>query len=129
MHERLLLDTCGLLWLASGNKELSESCYKAIEDASAVYVSPISAWEIGQKFKQGKLILPLPPEEWFHAIQKHHQLLSAELSTEILFASVQLPDHHKDLADRFIIATAKKLRAAIVTKDEKFNAYDVTVLA
>jgi PIN domain nuclease of toxin-antitoxin system len=35
---------------------------------------------------------------------------------------------HCDQADRFIIATAKKLNAAIVTGDKRFDSYDVRII-
>lgn len=42
MHEKaLILDTCALLWLVSGDKSLSESAKESIERASIVYVSAI----------------------------------------------------------------------------------------
>ncbi|MFY8131251.1 MAG: PIN domain-containing protein, partial [Burkholderiaceae bacterium] len=38
--------------------------------------------------------------------------------------STELPgDFHKDPADRMIVATARKLAAALVTKDEKIRSY------
>ena len=49
MTDTLLLDTCALLWLASGSRNLSKSARAAIADAQVVYVSPVSAWEIAVK--------------------------------------------------------------------------------
>ena len=37
---------------------------KKIDDASIVYVSAITAFEIAMKYRQGKLILPAEPEDW-----------------------------------------------------------------
>ncbi len=45
----MILDTCALLWLASGDKKLSRSALKEINAASAVYVSAISGFEIAIK--------------------------------------------------------------------------------
>ena len=42
----------------------------------------------------------------------------------IAVRSTELPgDFHKDPADRFIVATARKLSAPLVTADEKIRAY------
>ncbi len=54
----MLLDTCALLWLAEGGKELSVGARKQIESNAVVYVSAISAFEIGLKHRAGKLALP-----------------------------------------------------------------------
>ncbi len=56
----MILDTCALLWLASGNKKLSRSALKEINAAPAVYVSAISGFEIAIKATRGKLKLPQP---------------------------------------------------------------------
>ena len=45
----MILDTCALLWLASGDKKISRSTLKQINEASAVYVSAISGFEISLK--------------------------------------------------------------------------------
>ena len=41
----MILDTCALLWLASGDKKLSRAALKEINEAAAVYVSAISGFE------------------------------------------------------------------------------------
>ena len=45
MDDALLLDTCALLWLASGSERLSAEARDRIRRAPEVYYSPISAWE------------------------------------------------------------------------------------
>jgi PIN domain nuclease of toxin-antitoxin system len=128
MHDRLLLDTCALLWLASGDKSLSVETLDAIEKAAIVYVSAISAWEISLKAGRGALVLPLGPREWFDAALKHHNLTLLTLDVSILIAANSLPWHHRDPADRFIIASAMAHNADIVTGDRRFIKYGVKVL-
>ncbi len=127
--KKLVLDTCALLWLASGDKKLSKPALDSIEQASIVYVSAISAWEISLKAIQGKLELPLDAEEWFTSVVEHHKITIAPLEVTILIAANKLPRHHKDPADRFIIATAMKENAAIVTGDKRFRKYDVDLIS
>lgn len=50
-----LLDTCALLWLASGSSSLSRKARELIDGAATVFVSPISLWEIARKVKKGTL--------------------------------------------------------------------------
>jgi PIN domain nuclease of toxin-antitoxin system len=129
MPERsLLLDTCALIWLATDAPELSQKARAAIDEADMVWVSAISAWEISLKAARGALELPLPASEWFNKAIEHHHLSLAALSVDILVGANDLPWHHRDPADRFIIATARALPAAVVTADRRFQLYDIGVL-
>ena len=100
-----------------------------IESASVVYVSAISAWEIGLKESRDQLSLPMDSLQWFQESVKNHNLVIANLDIEILINSTRLPKHHKDPVDRFIIATAQKFNAGIVTSDSYFNKYDINIYA
>ena len=124
----LMLDTCGLLWLASDNARLSEAAKARIQESELVFVSAISAWEISLKAKRGELQLPLPAMEWFRRSADQHDIVVLPLEAEELAASVLLPDHHRDPADRFIIAQAIKHDLSIVTADAMFGRYGVETL-
>jgi PIN domain nuclease of toxin-antitoxin system len=124
----MLLDTCALLWLAEGAKELSAAARERIESIAVVYISAISAFEIGLKHRTGKLVLPVPPGEWFRRIVEHHSLAVLPLDWEVCLAATELPPIHKDPCDRFIIATAKLRRLAVVTADSRFRDYGVEVV-
>lgn len=127
MSETLLLDTCGLLWLATGHKNLSAKAKKRIDQAGLVGVSAISAWEIGLKTARGELELPEEPEAWFEQVAAHHDLRVYEISTRIAFQANRLPWHHRDPADRLILATALLHRMPIITSDSNFAPYGVEV--
>jgi PIN domain nuclease of toxin-antitoxin system len=124
----MILDTCALLWLASGSKKLSRAALKEINAASAVYVSAISGFEISLKAGAGRLELPRPVADWFKQIVEHHGLTVLPLDLEICIAAAQLPPVHDDPFDRFIIATAKLNNLAVVTADEWFEKYGLTVI-
>jgi len=128
MMHRLLLDTCAFIWLATGDRRLSERARKCISAAECVFVSPISAWEIGQKHRQGKLKLPMGPQELFDAVVGRYALDIAPLDTAIMFRASALPEHHKDPADRFIIATALLNGFTVVTADGHFPEYGVATI-
>lgn len=127
-EQRLLLDTCALLWLASGDVRLSPVARNAIDRASLVLVCAISAWEIALKASRGQLLLPLPAIEWFNGTLKQHHLVLTSLDVPVLVGANDLPWHHRDPADRFIIATALRENAVIVTSDPKFMRYGAKVL-
>ena len=127
MSKNLILDTCALIWLATGNDRLTPTARDSINAAQVVYVSPISAWEISLKAVQGTIELPLPPLEWFNQVLEAHHLTLGVLSPDVLVRANELPFHHRDPADRFIIATAQLLGLAVVTEDRRFSAYGVEI--
>ena len=124
----MILDTCALLWLASHDKKLSRSALRQINEAPAVYVSAISGFEIAIKVAKGKLKLPIPPQAWFENIVEHHGLAVLPLELNVCVTAAQLPPIHDDPCDRFIIAAAKINDLAVVTADERFEEYGLTVL-
>jgi PIN domain nuclease of toxin-antitoxin system len=124
----MILDTCALLWLASGDKKLSRAALKEINAAAAVYVSAISGFELAIKVVKGKLKLPRPPQEWFEKVAEHHGLAVLPLELAVCIAAAKLPPHHNDPCDRFIIAAAKLHDLTVVTTDEQFEKYGVTVV-
>jgi PIN domain nuclease of toxin-antitoxin system len=125
----MILDTCALLWLASGSREVSPTTLKAIDETVAVYVSAISGFEIALKVAKGKLTLPCPAPEWFAKVIGHHQLTVLPLGWEVCVAAAGLPPIHQDPCDRFIIATAKLNNLPVVTADGRFAEYGLTVLS
>jgi len=124
----MILDTCALLWLASGSKRLSRAALKEIDAASAIYVSAISGFEISLKTGAGKLELSHPVEEWFKRVTEHHGLTVLPLELKVCIAAAELPPIHDDPFDRFIIAAANLNDLTVVTADERFEAYGVPVI-
>ncbi len=124
----ILLDTCALLWLAQDQKKMSRLTLQKISNAPVVSVSAITGFEIGLKYRGGKLHLPAPPWEWFEGIISHHDISVLDLGIGICIKASELPPIHKDPCDRFIIATALLNSIPIVTADERFADYGVKVL-
>jgi PIN domain nuclease of toxin-antitoxin system len=125
---KMILDTCAVLWLASGDKKLSRAALKKINEASAVYVSAISGFEVAIKVAKGKLRLPHPPQQWFEKVVEHHGLTILPVELSVCVAAAELPRLHDDPCDRFIIATAKLNDVTVVTADEQFEKYDLAVI-
>jgi PIN domain nuclease of toxin-antitoxin system len=120
----LLLDTCSLLWLASDDDALSVKAKKAIMDnAGALFVSSISAFEIAIKTRNGKILLPLPTGEWFTEALDFHGIREIPITGLIAALSVQLPHVHDDPCDRMIIATAQIHAMKICTCDRLIKKY------
>lgn len=125
----MISDTCVLLWLAEGGDRLSKSARDRIENAPVVYVSSISAFEIGIKCRSGKLQLPTPAGKWLKAVVDHHGLAVQPLDWDVCMAAAELPPIHNDLCDRFIIAAAKMHHFPVVTSDSAFAPYGIEVFA
>ena len=124
----MILDTCALLWLASGEKKFSREVLKDLKEAPAIYVSAMSGFEIALKASSGKLKLSKPPRDWFAEVVSEHGLTILPMDLNICITAAQLPLIHRDPSDRFIIATAKQHQLAVVTSDENFEKYGVTVV-
>jgi PIN domain nuclease of toxin-antitoxin system len=124
--ERLLLDTHALLWLVNGEK-LSEPAREAIRvaaSASALFVSPISSWEIATLIRRRRLALNQDVEDWFEAVLSIPGTMLAELNWKILVRAVTLPgEPPNDPADRILISTARRASLRLVTRDQEIRAY------
>lgn len=124
----MLLDTCALLWLTHDQSNLSAETLQKMDKAPILYVSAISGFEIGLKYRTNKLQLPMPPREWFDGIVAHHEISVIELDLATCIKATELPLIHKDPCDRFIIATAILQEMPVVTVDHRFEQYGIRVL-
>lgn len=126
----ILLDTCCLLWLASDQARLSDRARNEVsEHRDQLFVSAISAFEIGVKHSKGKLELPLSPVAWFAKAVEFHGLIEMPVSGAIAARSTQLPQLHADPCDRMIIATAQLHGMTILSPDGLIRDYpDTTVI-
>ena len=121
----MILDTCALLYLPSGDRRMSAGTRKRLAAERTVWFCAISAFEIAMKYRSGKLELPLTPSRWIAAVAKRYSLTEVPLDVALCSAAALLPPLHKDPCDRFIIATAKQLQVPVVTTDERFRHYGV----
>lgn len=120
----LLLDTCSLLWLVADQDRLSARARSLLAaKAGALFVSAISAFEIGIKARRKALTLLLPPEEWYARALEFHGLREIPVDGRIACRSTQLPPLHGDPCDRIIVATAQLAAMTLVTPDPLIRAY------
>jgi PIN domain nuclease of toxin-antitoxin system len=123
----LLVDTCAAIWLANGlsvRQATLDAIDDALRDGIPIYVSPISAWEIGMLASKKRVTLSVTPERWFGRLLALPGFELTELSTEVLIASSFLPGSPPpDPADRIIAATARDLGATLLTRDRLLLAY------
>ena len=95
--------------------------------AEGVFVSPVSAWEVGLLSRRGsgRAVAFLPdPATWFARVLAAPGVKTAPFTAEVAIAASQLPEPlHGDPADRLLIATARDLAMPIVTRDTKILDY------
>jgi len=120
-----LLDTCALLWLGMGGGDLTSEARRRISVAAQLFYSPISLWEITRLQREGKIVLPNTPDQFIADLADAYGLSSIPPSDDVMIRTAQLPDHHRDPADRMIIATALMHDLIVVTGDGKFAQYGV----
>ena len=126
---KFLLDTCVFLWFLEDSKELSPTARKAIIDPSnEIYLSAVSAWEIGRKYARGDLQLPKRPEILLPEIRKQIGILSLPLNEVDAISAEKLPMIHKDPFDRMLIAQAILNGMTLISSDGIFGGYTVSLL-
>lgn len=125
----VLLDTHAALWLDSGARMLPEAV-AAIDAAASIgsaVLSAVTAWEIGLLVKKGRLTLDLDAAAWLDRFLAIPGIRLVPLSATAALASSFLPEpFHGDPADRMLVATARELGAALVTRDQRILAYAAT---
>lgn len=123
----LLVDTCALIFLGIDEEKSGKAktaIQRAYDSGEAIFVSPMSAWEIGLLVSRGRLNLSLSPQRWFDMVTDAPGFTLAELSPEVLIASSFLPDCPlRDPADRIIAATAREFGFTLLTRDKQLLAY------
>jgi len=121
-NELILLDTHVWLWLAGGRPTLSPSARALILEASAqdaLFLSPISLWEIALKSSRGKLELHLPLRHWMQQAVDLTAIHLLPISVEIACDCADLPAaFHGDPADRIIAASARATGFTLLTHDK-----------
>jgi PIN domain nuclease of toxin-antitoxin system len=123
---RLLLDTHVLLWWFNAPEVLAEAARDAIADeTNVVYVSAATVWEAGIKQALGKL----RGADDLPARIRAQGLDELPIELEHADRAGALPVHHTDPFDRMILAQAQCEGLTVVTRDERFSAYGVPLLA
>ncbi len=122
----IVLDTHSWIWHVQGDKRLTTDYAKVIRQYESIGlgVSAISLWEIAKAVELGRLLLPVPIEDWFLIALAYPGITLLPLTPQIVIESTQLPGtFHKDPADQIIVATARVYNFPLVTFDAKILNY------
>jgi PIN domain nuclease of toxin-antitoxin system len=123
----LLLDTCAVIWVAE-DQPITERAALALDEAHAadqfVYVSPITAWEVGLLVARGRLTTIIKPQLWFERLLDVPNVRLADMSPDLLISSSFLPgEPPRDPADRIVAATAREYGYTLMTRDRLLLDY------
>ena len=125
----IVLDTHALIWWVNDDEQLSDRARKAIEkeisgEDGQVFISAITAWEIALLVEKGRLTLTMDVKDWIDTVTAIEGVRFVPIDNEVAIQSVRLPgEFHPDLADRMIVALARRLSTVLITSDAKVQAY------
>lgn len=126
MSQPVLLDTCAAIWVANAQAlrgDAQQVLAAAEEAGGGIFVSPITAWEIGVLVSRGRVTLSRDPDAWFAALLRGGFVL-APMPPEVLMAASFLPDCAlRDPADRILAATARAFGYQLMTRDQPLLEY------
>lgn len=122
---KLLLDTHCLVWLLNDAPELTPTARRLVANAEIAYFSAASIWELGLKWRKGKInVQPRTIADAAVACGLHE--LGIEL--EAILVSSELKTQHGDPFDRLLYAQAKVARLKLLTIDEKIPKFGAAVV-
>jgi PIN domain nuclease of toxin-antitoxin system len=116
---RVLLDTQLVLWALAGHRRLPRAARQLIE-ASEVFVSAASMWEIAIKSALGRLAVDVAAVRSALAPSGFD-----ELSVTCAHAAhvARLPHHHRDPFDRLLVAQSVLESLPLLTADRQLAPY------
>jgi PIN domain nuclease of toxin-antitoxin system len=122
----LLLDTQMVVWAALDSPKLPAAARQRIANASAIYISAVSLWEIGMKVSAGKLKLSMSELE--SKLAAYHAAPLA-LTWSHAVRAYDIAPHHRDPFDRLLLAQAVTEPLHLLTTDESLKHYSSLVIA
>ncbi len=123
---KYLLDTHVWLWLLDAPQNFPVEILQLLKDMrnAPLGLSAISPWEVAKKHVLGKLDLSMPIGDWMREATCSRGIAIIPISPEISVESCHLPGNfHRDPADQIIVATARKHKLTLITKDELLRGY------
>lgn len=122
---KLLLDTHCLVWALTDSPALKDAARGAIARAAEVWFSEASVWELGLKWRKGKISLQ-PRRAVDQALRDGFRMLAVAL--EPILLSCELRQSHGDPFDRLFYSQAKHHGYRLLTIDRTLATFGARVL-
>ena len=123
---KVLLDTHCLIWALNDDPALSAGARTTLARAGEVGFSEASVWEIGLKWRKGKINLQ-PRRVVEQALRDGFRMYP--LSIEPLLMSCELRQTHGDPFDRLLYAQAKHMGFRLMCIDRKLLEFGSQVIS
>jgi PIN domain nuclease of toxin-antitoxin system len=121
MTEAVLLDTHVWAWSMLRDPRLSEVAGEVLNGDTPIMISPISAFEIGQKVRLGKWPEMKPFAGKLESYVEWQDATIAPVTLEIADFAARLAWDHRDPFDRLLAATATVNGWRFLTADSAFS--------
>jgi PIN domain nuclease of toxin-antitoxin system len=127
---KLLLDTHIWVWAYLEPHKLSSEVAREISSQEhSRFLSPVSIWEVVTLLEKNRIQIKEEFGEWFRRSKEDLDLIELPLTWKIGHELRFTKLEHSDLADRFLVATAKVYDLTLVTADERLvNVPGLSVL-
>lgn len=121
----VVLDTHVWIWWVDAPDRLSDVARTAIDEAGAVGVAAISAWEVAMLVVKRRIELNSPTRSWIRQALSQPGVVALPVGPEEAVDAALLDESFPgDPADRLIYATARHRGAPMVTRDQRLLAFD-----
>ena len=125
----ILLDTHAFLWWLTADPRLSAKAKAFIDDGeSARYVSSVTAFEIANKVRIGKLDFAREISERFNQFVNAGNFHRLDISMQHALLAGQMTGEHKDPFDRLLAAQCKLDGLSLVSADTAFRQFELDIL-
>jgi len=124
----LLIDTQIAIWVAVDLPKLPAAARQRIANASVVYVSAVSLWEISMKVSAGKLKLRMSMSD-VEAKLVASNFVPLALTWSHAVRAYDVAAFHRDPFDRLLLAQAVTEPLHLLTTDESLKSYSSLVIA
>lgn len=135
--DRLVTDAHVWVWVsgeAGGPTRLAPALLPPIEEAARdrrLFVSAASVWEIALKAERGQALIAGDLDAWVRDQRRYPGVRVMPIDPQLAIESTRLPkwlrtrdgQEHRDPNDRFIVTTARRLNAVLLTRDEEILPY------
>ena len=121
----IILDTHIWIWWVDNNPRLTQRQRELINtyQSDGLGISIISCWEVAKLVENNKLVLSYSVDEWLNGSMTYPGVQLINLNLDIIVASTQLINFHRDPADQLIVATSQVYNCSLLTADKKILAY------